>query len=177
MTPDIKQKAQQIKLLILDVDGILTDGKIYITDEGKEFKGFHSRDGIGVKLLLKHGIEIAIISGRETKAVNFRLKPFGMTHIYQNIEDKLAKFKELQKKLNLSLNEIAYMGDDLPDLPVMSKVGFSITVLDADAFVKQHADYITTLPGGRGAVREAAELILAAQGKLETIQQQFLSNE
>lgn len=177
MNSTIIEKAANIKLLVLDVDGVLTDGKIYITDDGSEYKGFNSRDGIGIKLLMKFGIEIAIISGRESLSVNRRMELLGVTHIHQNIQDKLQKLKELQDKLNLNPEQIAYIGDDVPDLPPMQYVGIGIAVADADAFVKQHADLVTALPGGKGAVREVSEFILSSQDKLTQIQQQYLANE
>ena len=177
MNSTIIQKATNIKLLVLDVDGVLTDGKIYITDDGSEYKGFHSRDGIGIKLLMKSGIEIGLISGRESLSVNRRMELLGVTHVYQNIQDKLQKLKELQAELNLNPEQIAYIGDDVPDLPPMQYVGIGVAVADADAFVRQHADLVTALPGGRGAVREVCELILSSQDKLTQIQQQYLANE
>ncbi len=171
------QKAANIKLLVLDVDGVLTDGKIYITDAGSEYKGFYSRDGVGLKLLMKAGIEIGIISGRESLSVNRRMELLGVTHVYQNIQDKLQQLKTLQTQLNLTAEQIAYIGDDTPDLPPMRHAGIGIAVADADAFVRQHADLVTALPGGRGAVREVCELILSSQDKLAQIQQQYLANE
>lgn len=155
-----KLKNITLKLLILDVDGILTDGKLYISDNGTETKVFYAQDGIGLKLLLENNIEVAIISGRWSQATEKRLKELGTKHIYHGIADKLGQFNKIKKQLHLQDKEIAYMGDDLPDLPIMQQVGFSITVPNAVPAVRKIADYITTAKGGEGAVREVCEIIL-----------------
>ncbi len=173
---EIQQKALQIKLLILDVDGVLTDGKIYFIESGAEYKAFNSKDGLGIKLLLKTGVTIGIISGRQSASVNQRLRPLGVQYIYQNQDNKLSAFAELKTKLNLTQQQIAYVGDDLTDLPILTQVGLSIAVADADDFVKQHVDWITKLPGGMGAVREVCELIMHAQNTLGDMQQQFINH-
>jgi 3-deoxy-D-manno-octulosonate 8-phosphate phosphatase (KDO 8-P phosphatase) len=160
-----KLKNLNIKLLILDVDGVLTDGKIYYSDDGLETKSFHVRDGIGLKLLLKNQIEIAIISGRKSQATTNRMRDLGIKHVYLGTQDKIKPFNQLKKKLHLKNENIAYMGDDLPDLPIMQQVGFSIAVADAISEVRALADHTTKLKGGKGAVREACELILAAGGR------------
>ena len=165
MNNKINQKAAKIKLLILDVDGVLTDGKIYISDSGIEYKGFYSKDGVGIKLLLKAGVEVAIISGRESVAVNHRMNGLGVKYIYQNQDDKIKAFDELKQDLNLKNEQIAYVGDDLPDLAAMLKSGLGIAVANAADTVKQQADWVTNTCGGMGAVREACELIMQAQNK------------
>ena len=128
-----KQRAAKIKLLILDVDGVLTDGKIYLDDTGRETKGFNSKDGVGIKNLLKTGVKIAVISGRESAAVNHRMNPLGVKDIYQNQADKTVAFNALKRTYNLTNEQIAYVGDDLPDLTVMREIGLSIAVADAVA--------------------------------------------
>jgi 3-deoxy-D-manno-octulosonate 8-phosphate phosphatase (KDO 8-P phosphatase) len=154
-----KLKHLNIKLLILDVDGVLTNGKIYISDQGIETKSFHTQDGLGLKLLLKNAIDIAVISGRKSKATVKRMRELGIKHTYYGTDDKIKSFNKLKKKLHLKNENIAYIGDDLPDLPVMQQVGFSIAVANAVPEVRQAADYVTKAKGGEGAVREACDLI------------------
>lgn len=156
-------KASKIKLLILDVDGVLTDGKIYFADDGSEMKSFFSRDGVGIKLLLKAGIDVGIITGRSSKALEYRMNGLGVRHIFQNQEHKMPAFITLRDSLGLSNEQIAYVGDDSPDMPVMREVGLSIAVHDAHDEVRGEADYVTTLSGGIGAVREVCDLILKAR--------------
>ena len=151
------KKIKSIKLLILDVDGVLTDTKLYVTNDGQVNKAFSSKDGIGMKLLLMSGIKIAIISGGNSDCVNHRMKSLGVEYVYQNQKDKMVAFNELKSKLNLENSQIAYVGDDLPDLiPIMS-AGFGIAVLNACELIKGRADYITKKEGGKGAVREICD--------------------
>lgn len=158
----IIQKAQKIRLLILDVDGVLTDGRIYIDDDGTEFKAFHTQDGVGIKMLLETGIEIAVISGRQSSAVDHRMRSLGVKYVVQGQSDKLLSYQELKTTLLLKDEEVAYIGDDLPDLLVMQMVGFNIAVADAHESIKKNAHYVTKLPGGKGAVREICDLIIKA---------------
>ena len=155
-----KLKKLNIKLLILDVDGVLTDGKLYFSDRGVEMKSFNVRDGLGLKLLLQHGIEIAVISGRKSPATNKRLQELGIDYVYLGCADKDVPFKQLKKKLHLENKEIACVGDDLPDLLLMQQAGFSFAVADAVPKVIMNADYVTSATGGNGAVREVCELLL-----------------
>ncbi len=155
-----KLKSIKIKLFILDVDGVLTDGKLYFADNGMEIKSFNIKDGLGLKLLLKQGIEIAVISGRKSPAVQKRMDELGIKHVYLGKNDKIKIFNYLKKKLRLKNENIAAIGDDLPDLPIMQQVGFSIAVKDAVAKVRTLADYVTKAKGGQGAVREACELLI-----------------
>lgn len=155
-----KPKHLDIKLLILDVDGVLTDGKIYISDNGIETKSFNIQDGLGLKLLLDNSINIAVISGRKSNATKIRLRELGIKHAYFGVADKTKVFNALKKKFRLKDKNIACIGDDLPDLPIMQKVGFSIAVANAVQKVRDISDYITKAKGGDGAVREACELIL-----------------
>lgn len=165
--------AAAVKLLILDVDGVLTNGELFFF-EGGEYKAFHARDGLGIALLVRAGIELAIISGNQSEAVERRFKKFGIQHVYQGVTDKAVVYHSIKETLNITDSEVAYMGDDLIDLPVMSQVALPTAVADADDFVKQHALWISQYNGGQGAVRELCELILAAKGQLEHIQQEFL---
>ncbi len=164
---DILARAKQIKLLILDVDGVLTDGQIIIGDNGQEYKAFNSRDGHGMKLLQYTGVEIAIITGRTSKTVTHRMEGLGIKHVFQGQRIKLPAYQELLQKLDVQPEQCAYVGDDWVDLSIMSRVGLAIAVQDADARVKQHAHWITPSRGGKGAAREVCELIMEAQGSLQ----------
>ncbi|MEX1200786.1 MAG: 3-deoxy-manno-octulosonate-8-phosphatase KdsC [Methylophaga sp.] len=164
---DILARAKQIKLLILDVDGVLTDGQIIIGDNGQEYKAFNSRDGHGMKLLQYTGVEIAIITGRTSKTVTHRMEGLGIKHVFQGQRIKLPAYEELLHKLDVQPEQCAYVGDDWVDLAIMSRVGLAIAVQDADARVKQHAHWITPSRGGKGAAREVCELIMEAQGSLQ----------
>lgn len=162
-------KAKKVKVLILDVDGVLTDARLVFDEQGREYKAFHARDGHGIKMLRQSGTEVAVISGRQSAAVAFRLRQLGVEHVYQGQEDKLAAFEELLHKLGVKPEETAHIGDDLPDLPLLRRVGLAVAVRDAHAAVQQHADWVTELPGGAGSVREVCDFILQAQGHLERL--------
>lgn len=159
----LQSKAKQIKCAIFDVDGVFTNGLLYYTDQGVEIKAFHVHDGLGVKLLQKHGILVAVISSRESPLVSKRMQELGIQYLYQGYADKMIAFEHLLSEHPINPNQIAYMGDDLPDIPVMQRVGFSITVPNANHAVQKIADWKTTALGGHGAVREACEYILQAQ--------------
>jgi len=141
---------------------------------GDEYKTFNSLDGHGIRMLLESAIEVAIITGRESTMVSQRAQELGVRHLYQGCDDKLAAFNELLQETAIEPGQVAYVGDDLPDLPILRRVGLSITVQNAHSFVKQHCDWVTTLPGGRGAVREVTDSILQAQGLLDAMQNQYL---
>jgi len=163
----IYAKAQRVRLAIFDVDGVLTDGTLYLTDGGEEIKAFNSLDGHGMKMLRESGVELAIITGRTSRSVELRAKNLGIDLVFQGAADKALAFASLLKTRALEPSAIAYMGDDVVDLPVMLRCGFAITVPDAPLLVRQHADYLTRAKGGHGAAREACELIMHAQGTLE----------
>lgn len=163
----VMEKAEKIRLLILDVDGVLSDGLIYMGNNGEELKAFNVRDGYGIRCALTSGIEVAIITGRKAKLVEDRCKTLGITHLWQGQSDKLIAWRELQTKLGVKPEEVAYVGDDLIDWPVMAEVGLSIAVADAHPLLPTRADYVTRIAGGRGAVREVCDLLLLAQGKLD----------
>ncbi len=152
---------QHIKLLALDVDGVLTDGTLWFGAQGEELKRFHIHDGLGLKRLQKTGITIAIISGRFSLGVSRRMEELGISHIYQDCDDKLEIFKNLIKELAITPEEAAYVGDDLPDLPVLKVVGLSIAVANACPEVLAIAHWKTTKEGGKGAVREICDRLLA----------------
>ena len=172
----VQGRAAKIRLAGFDVDGVLTDGSLCLGDSGEEYKVFHTRDGQGLVMLRECGIGIAIISGRSSRAVEERMVQLGIIHIYQGQENKLAVFETLLATLGLEPSEVAYVGDDLPDLPVMRRVGLAIAVADAHPLVQQHAHWQTRLPGGRGAVREVCELLLEAQGVLGRCYAQYLED-
>jgi len=164
---DILARTKDIKLVIFDVDGVLTDGSIIIGDDGEEYKAFHSRDGHGMRLLQYTGVEIAIITGRTSKVVEYRMNSLGITHLYQGQKVKLPAFEELIERLGLKPEQCAYVGDDWVDLAIMSRVGLAVAVQDADPLVKKHAHWITPAKGGKGAARELCELIMEGQGTLQ----------
>ena len=152
-------------MLILDVDGVMTDGRIIMDDEGREIKNFDVRDGHGLKVLQRYGIKVAILTGRQSKVVEYRAKDLDIKDVYQKVFNKKDVFEKILKKHKLSADEAAFMGDDIIDIPVLKRVGFSAAVADALDVVKKSVDYITKNRGGRGAVREICEMILQAQGK------------
>lgn len=163
---DIIEKAKNIKLVIFDVDGVMTDSSLFMGDDGEEYKAFNSKDGHGMRMLQECGVRAAIITGRQSNVVEHRMKDLGVSLVYQGYRDKTPAFEDLMKQVKLSIDQIAYVGDDVVDLPVMSRVGFAIAVQDAHPFVKQHAHWIAPRNGGCGAVRDVCEFILEAQGTL-----------
>lgn len=164
---DILSRAKQIKLMIFDVDGVLTDGSIIMGDNGEEYKAFHSRDGHGMRLLQYTGVEIAIITGRTSNVVEHRMANLGVKYVFQGQKVKLPAFEELIKQLKLKPEQCAYVGDDWVDIAIMKRVGLSIAVQDADDLVKQHAHWVTPAKGGKGAARQVCELIMEGQGTLQ----------
>lgn len=163
----IMDSAADIRLVICDVDGVLSDGLIYMGNNGEELKAFNVRDGYGIRCLITEGIHVAIITGRQSKLVADRAATLGIEHLYQGQSDKLIAFEKILSDLNLQPNQVAYIGDDLIDWPVMAKVGLSVAVADAHPILLQRAQYVTRIAGGRGAVRELCDLILQSQGKLD----------
>ncbi len=174
MFPDrILKKARDLKVLILDVDGVLTDGRLFFDDQGAEYKCFHARDGHGIKLLRQTGVEVAVISGRKSDSVAIRMKNLGIELVYQGHEDKIVAFDEILDKLSIKPEQAAHVGDDLLDLPLMKRAGLSIAVNDANFAVRQYADWCTETPGGLGAVREVCDMIMQAQGRFEQVLKQY----
>jgi 3-deoxy-D-manno-octulosonate 8-phosphate phosphatase (KDO 8-P phosphatase) len=167
-------KIKQLKLLILDVDGVLTDGRLFFDEHGKEYKCFHARDGHGIKLLQQSGVEVAVISGRKSQSVAIRMQNLGVKHVYQGHENKRAAFAELLQNLNLRPEQVAHVGDDVLDLPIMLQAGFAVAVFDAHFAVKQRADWCTQSPGGLGAVREVCDLIMQVHGTFDVMLQTYL---
>ncbi|AGH81892.1 3-deoxy-D-manno-octulosonate 8-phosphate phosphatase [Psychromonas sp. CNPT3] len=161
------QRAKKIKLLICDVDGVFSDGRIYLGNQGEELKAFHTKDGFGMKAIMQQGIEIAIITGRQSNIVANRMQALGVSLIFQGKEDKLSVYQSLLTKLNLNASEVAYIGDDVVDLPVIQACGLGVAVNDAHPLVIQGADLVTKTRGGFGAVREICDLFLQCHHKLQ----------
>ncbi|MBM4140685.1 MAG: 3-deoxy-manno-octulosonate-8-phosphatase KdsC [Nitrospira sp.] len=166
---ELTKIAQGIRLLILDVDGVLTDGSIILDNEGNEFKSFHVRDGHGIKMLIRAGIHVAIITGRYSKVVERRSHELGITEVYQKSHDKRIAYRQLIEKYSIGEKEVAYIGDDIVDIPLLKRSGFPVVVADADDEVKAVAAMITKNRGGKGAVREICDFLLKAKGLWEDI--------
>lgn len=171
---EIALKARKVKLLILDVDGVMTDGRIIIDSQGKELKFFDVKDGHGIKLFIRAGFDVVIITGRESNIVISRARELGIKDVYQGIHNKSDLLEHIIRGKGLNAEEVAYIGDDLTDIPVMRRVGFAVAVKDSVEEVKQFAHYITDKKGGRGAIREVVELILKSQEKWDDIIKKYL---
>lgn len=174
MNQEVLERARRIKLIVFDVDGVMTDGSLYLCDDGQEFKAFNTQDGLGMKLLKSSGVDMAIITGRTSNVVVKRAENTGVAHYFQGVEDKLEAFLKLASELGLDHAQCAFMGDDVVDLPPMLRCGLAITVPAAPSMVKERAHYITAREGGRGAVREVCELIMQAQGTYDAQMAQYL---
>lgn len=173
---ELLAKAKHIKCLICDVDGVLTDGLLYLDNQANELKTFHVHDGVGLKLLMAAGIEVAVITTSQNAVIDHRMKQLGIKHYYKVAVEKTEAFSQLKTDLNLQNDEIAYIGDDLPDLAIMRQIGLSIAVANAVSQVKEFAAWQTQLTGGRGAVREACELILQAQNLQDLALSRYLAS-
>ena len=172
----LQQRAEKIKLLICDVDGVLTDGKIYIGNEGELFKAFNVKDGLGIKMLMANGIDVAILTARSSKILDTRMKELGVTNVRQGQRDKVKGLKELLAEVQLTENQIAYIGDDLPDFAVIQRVGLAACPADANSHIQKVCHFKSGFKGGDGAVRDLAELILTAQNRMNwTIENMFLN--
>jgi 3-deoxy-D-manno-octulosonate 8-phosphate phosphatase (KDO 8-P phosphatase) len=171
---DILDKARKIELVIFDVDGVMTDGSLFMGDDGQEYKAFNSLDGHGMRMLQEGGINAAVITGRQSKVVEHRMHDLGISRVYQGYRDKIPAFEALMKDVGLTTEQVAYVGDDVVDLPIMTRVGFAIAVQDAHPYVKKHAHWITQNNGGQGAVRDVCELILEARGLLSQTLESYL---
>lgn len=174
MTSSAVEKAANIRFFVTDVDGVLTDGSLYFSNEGEDLKAFNVRDGLGIKWLQEAGIVTAIITGRTSNIVINRAKGLGITHIIQGREDKKIALLEVCKQLGFSLEQTAYIGDDVQDLSAIRNAGLGCTVANGDPLVIEHADWRSDFNGGAGAVRQLAEFILHSQGKLQPLHQQYL---
>jgi 3-deoxy-D-manno-octulosonate 8-phosphate phosphatase (KDO 8-P phosphatase) len=169
MTPlEHMQRAARVKLMIFDVDGVLTDGSLTYNAEGEITKTFFVLDGLGIQLIQKTGVQTAIISARQSPIVNTRARDLGINHVYQGIHDKRVAFAKLLEHTGMTVEQCGYIGDDVIDLPLLTKVGFAVTVPTGHPEVQHRAHYVTKAPGGRGAVREVCDLVMRAQGTYET---------
>ena len=163
----IKERASKIRLLVLDVDGVLTDGTLVYGPNGEEVKHFNVKDGVGIKLLAYYGIEVAIISAKDSLPLKRRISDLSITHAYTGCKDKLTALDELISQLDIDYSEVAYCGDDVIDLKVMKQVGLAVAPQDAYSMVKEHAHIVTQLPGGKGVAREVADILLASRMNLQ----------
>ncbi len=169
MSSEVQKRAARIKLLLMDCDGVLTDGRVWLFENGEEQKGFHTRDGLGLELLHRAGLRSGIISGRASTAVQKRAQGLGMSYVIQGCEDKQKAFAEILDQAGVENLEVAYIGDDLNDIPLLRQSGLGVAVADAALETREHAHYITSAAGGFGAVREVIELILKAQGRWDEL--------
>ena len=175
MTSEVQKRAARIKLLLMDCDGVLTDGRIWLFENGEEQKGFHTRDGLGIDLLHRAGLRSGIISGRTSKAVETRARTLGMSFVIQGHENKVQAFAGVLAQAGVSNAEVAYIGDDLNDIPLMVRSGLGVAVADAALETREHAHYVTKAPGGFGAVREVIELLLKSQGRWDDLIKKYLA--
>jgi 3-deoxy-D-manno-octulosonate 8-phosphate phosphatase (KDO 8-P phosphatase) len=185
MTKEVRARARKIKLLLMDVDGVMTDGRIYYLPHVRETGGtrskrmmetktFHARDGLGLRLAMDAGLKTGIISGRDSPVVEYRARELGIHFIVQDAREKLLPYRTILRDARLKDEEACYIGDDIVDLPVLRRVGLAVGVGDGHSLLRRHVHYWTRCPGGMGAVRETIELILSAQGKLDAIERRFL---
>ena len=172
-TKQIGERAARVKLLVLDVDGVLTDGRIIMDHEGRESKAFDVRDGHGIKLLRGAGIEVAVLTGRSSPVVQHRADDLGIPWLRQGVDDKVKAYEEIARKTGIAEDETCFIGDDLVDIPLLKRVGFPIVVADGAPEAKERALYVTQSPGGRGAVREVCDLLLQARGQWDEILRRY----
>jgi 3-deoxy-D-manno-octulosonate 8-phosphate phosphatase (KDO 8-P phosphatase) len=174
-TADALERARRVRLMVFDVDGVLTDGRLWYGPRGEELKAFHSLDGHGVKLLLQGGIAAAILSGRSSPAVALRAAELGIVHVLQGVEHKRPAFAALLARLGLEPRQAGYMGDDLPDLPVLASCGFACAPREACPDVLRGAHYVASAPAGGGAAREVCDYLLRSQGRMEEVLGRYLA--
>ena len=175
MDQSIQERAARVKLLLMDCDGVLTDGRIWILENGEDQKAFHTRDGLGLELLHRAGLRSGVISGRNSSALARRAQSLGISFVWQGREDKREAFADTLAQAGITRDEVAFVGDDLTDLPLMAQSALAVAVADAVAEVKSRAHYVTTANGGNGAVREVVELILKAQGRWDDVVKSYLA--
>ena len=175
MNKRLVARAHRVQLAIFDVDGVLTDGTVYVGESGEELKAFNILDGLGLKMLGASGVATALLSGRKSRMVALRAKEMGISHVLQGIEDKLDAYRHLLRKLRLAEEDASFMGDDLPDMPVLRRCGLAFSVPDAPEIVRSHVHYVTRARGGHGAAREACEFLMRARGTLEQQMRPYLA--
>ncbi len=174
MSPDAKERARAIRIMVFDVDGVMTDGRLYFSNSGEEMKAFHTLDGQGVKMLHESGVEVALLTARQSQIVARRASELGITRVRQGASNKRAGYDELLRECGLPPDKAGYIGDDLVDLPVLTHCGFAASVPDAPEVVRSKVHYVTRAGGGQGAVRELCEFIMSAQGTLAAAISQYL---
>jgi len=172
-SPQLLERAAAIRAIVFDIDGVMTDGRLYRDDGGQEIKAFHSRDGLGLKGLMRNGFTLVALTARNSNVVRVRMRELGIENLFQGREDKGVAFAEILRQFDLNAAQVAYMGDDLVDWPAMRQAGLKLCPGDADGWIIEHADYATRAHGGRGAAREAAELLLAGHGLLDHWRESF----
>ena len=160
----VAKRAKRVRVLLMDVDGVLTDGRLILGDDGQEYKSFNTQDGHGIKMLQRNAVKVGVITGRDSRVVQRRMHELGVEYVYQGRTEKLPAYRELLDRLNLDPEQSAFVGDDVVDLPILFASGLAVAVQDAHPLVKRHAHWVTPSGGGRGAAREVCELILHAQG-------------
>lgn len=160
-------QARGVRLMIFDVDGVLTDGRIYYSDSGEETKAFSTQDGHGIRMLMASGVDVAIITGRRSAVVSHRARDLGITHVMQGVNDKRSAFLELTASLRLQAVHCGYMGDDVVDLPILTRCGFAASTREAPEIIRRHAHFVASQPAGAGAAREVCETVMHAQGTLD----------
>lgn len=175
--PEVLERAARVRLVVFDVDGVLTDGRLLMGDNGVEYKAFHSRDGHGMKMLAGTGVELAIITGRRSQLVAERMASLGISHVHQGHASKVPVFERLLADLELGEDQAAYVGDDVVDLGVMARVGLAVAVANAHPLVLENAHWHTVSDGGRGAAREVCDLVMHAQGTLEGVHRDYLTGK
>jgi 3-deoxy-D-manno-octulosonate 8-phosphate phosphatase (KDO 8-P phosphatase) len=173
-SPDALERARRVKLMLFDVDGVLTDGNLWYSPAGEEMKSFHSFDGLGLKLLAESGVRTALLTGRSAPAVAIRAAELGIEHVLQGVEDKGRGYQAFIERLGLAAREVGFMGDDLVDVPVLLRCGFACTVQEAPEEVRKRVHYVAATPAGAGAAREVCEYIMRAQGTLERVVHPYL---
>ncbi|MDR5859620.1 HAD hydrolase family protein [Halomonas eurihalina] len=176
LAPQLLDRLRQVRLLALDVDGVLSDGRLYFQTDGNEIKAFHTLDGHGIKLVQSAGVEVALITGRDSPMVSRRADALGISHLHQGISHKLPVLRQLCEQLGIELDQVAYCGDDMPDLAAIHQAGVGISVPGAPSYIRQHADWVTERPGGHGAVREICDALLQAQGQWDAILDTYLND-
>jgi 3-deoxy-D-manno-octulosonate 8-phosphate phosphatase (KDO 8-P phosphatase) len=170
---ELLARARAVKLLLFDVDGVLTDGSLFLDNRGEEYKAFNSRDGHGLKMLQRNGVAVGIITGRESQIVAHRTRELGIQHVRQGCADKFPVYEQLIAELGLQPEQVGFVGDDVVDLPIMLRVGFAVSPQDGHFLVKRHAHWVTPSGGGRGAGRDVCELLMLAHGTFGTEMQRY----
>ena len=173
----LEERLARVELLLLDVDGVLTDGRVVLDDRGVETKAFDVRDGHGLKLLQRAGVEVGFVTGRRSRVVEHRARELGVREVHQGVRNKVEVVRAILERRGLAPERVAYVGDDLVDLPVLTQVGVGITVADAPPYVRERAHWVTSRPGGRGAVREVCEAILRARGAWDAVTRKYFDPE